>query len=353
MKVRSYLIAVAIMFFTCLLFGSNIQVLLTLLGDVTGTQNATVVAKIDGTSIPVNSAADQTIITTAAATGSWASVPLCTTGLTYSTATHLFGCASGSPSGAAGGDLSGTYPNPTVAQVNGVAYPASPATNTVPLVTASNTITYTIQPLSILLGTCTGTITNNATVVLYMFQTATVNCVSTTSVQGPPFRAGTWKNLRVFVKTPSATAGGGITTVFKNGSAQTVTCTLGTGTSCQDLTHTFTTVSNDQVVIKIASAGGAVTGGPTYASGSSACTNGTQIVTFTNNTSGTNATGTITITATVPVGAVTMTTGGTGYASGTPPTTGTIATCTGTATFTGGTVTVDALGDIFATVEVQ
>ena len=146
---------------------------------------------------------------------------------------------------------------------------------------------------------------------------------------------------------------GGITTVFKNGSAKTVTCTLGTGTSCQDLTHTFTTVSNDQVVIKIASAGGAVTGGPTYASGSSACTNGTQIVTFTNNTSGTNATGTITITATVPVGAVTMTTGGTGYASGTPPTTGTIATCTGTATFTGGTVTVDALGDIFATVEVQ
>jgi hypothetical protein len=43
---------------------------------------------------------------------------------------------------AAGGDLSGTYPNPTVAKVDGVSYPASPSTNTVPVVTASNTVTY-------------------------------------------------------------------------------------------------------------------------------------------------------------------------------------------------------------------
>ncbi len=48
----------------------------------------------------------------------------------------------GPPSGSAGGDLSGTYPNPTVAKVNGVAYPASPSTNTVPVITSANTITY-------------------------------------------------------------------------------------------------------------------------------------------------------------------------------------------------------------------
>jgi hypothetical protein len=50
------------------------------------------------------------------------------------------------PSGAAGGDLSGTYANPTVAKVNAVSYPASPSTHTVPVVTASNTVTYKSVP---------------------------------------------------------------------------------------------------------------------------------------------------------------------------------------------------------------
>lgn len=42
----------------------------------------------------------------------------------------------------AGGDVIGPYTANTVVNVHGVAYPASPATNTVPVVTAPNTVTY-------------------------------------------------------------------------------------------------------------------------------------------------------------------------------------------------------------------
>ena len=66
-------------------------------GDVTNTAGSltTIVGKINGTTVPTNSASDQTLITTAAATGSWASLPNCgssTQALAYSTSTHTYSC---------------------------------------------------------------------------------------------------------------------------------------------------------------------------------------------------------------------------------------------------------------------
>jgi hypothetical protein len=62
-------------------------------GDVsTSGSNAVTVAKINGTSIPTNSAADQLPVTTASATAAWATIPNCTGALAYSTSTHTFSC---------------------------------------------------------------------------------------------------------------------------------------------------------------------------------------------------------------------------------------------------------------------
>jgi hypothetical protein len=59
----------------------------------TSGSNAVTCAKINGTSVPTNSAADQVLLTTASATGSYATIPDCRTGaLQYNNSTHALAC---------------------------------------------------------------------------------------------------------------------------------------------------------------------------------------------------------------------------------------------------------------------
>jgi hypothetical protein len=62
-------------------------------GDCTTSgSNVVTCQKDNGTTVPVNSAADQTLVTTASATGAWTSIPNCTGALQYATSTHTFSC---------------------------------------------------------------------------------------------------------------------------------------------------------------------------------------------------------------------------------------------------------------------
>jgi hypothetical protein len=97
-----------------------------------------------------------------------------------------------------------------------------------------------------------------------------------------------------------------------------------------------TAPTTGQVPIYGGGTGSELVVGPTYSSGATGCTNGTQTVTFSGGGASTAAVGSITVSGGVPVGQVAIYTGGVGYSS--VPTGATISTCGGTPVFTGGSL---------------
>ena len=97
---------------------------------------------------------------------------------------------------------------------------------------------------------CQGTVSANTTVFLTQMGATTTACTTTTAAAGMPMPAsGTIKNLYVVLGTGGKT--GDAVTIAKNGTNTTVTCTFGTGTSCNDLTHSFTVAAGDVLTAKV------------------------------------------------------------------------------------------------------
>ena len=91
-------------------------------GDISGTTAASTVTKLQNISVKAGTPSDGYALIYVAADGYWEPVAI-----------------SGSPTGSAGGDLGGVYPDPTVLQINGTAVNASPTANTVLVATSGTT----------------------------------------------------------------------------------------------------------------------------------------------------------------------------------------------------------------------
>lgn len=108
----------------------------------------------------------------------------------------------------------------------------------------------------ILAGGCTGTATASSTLGVQGLGTFAIGtCTSTVVSAGRVMnRSVLIKNLSVSAGTGGVGAGSGVFTVVKNGSTTSITCTMGTGTSCSDTTHTVSAVAGDIIGLQFTTA---------------------------------------------------------------------------------------------------
>lgn len=97
---------------------------------------------------------------------------------------------------------------------------------------------------------CGGTVGtgNGSTYFFFPFLSGTsAACTVTSGTEMDVPTSCTMKNLRVRAAAAGGSAGSGVITLYKDNSASTLTCTLGTGTSCSDVTHTVAMTAGTNV----------------------------------------------------------------------------------------------------------
>jgi hypothetical protein len=101
-------------------------------------------------------------------------------------------------------------------------------------------------------GYCSGTATSSTTITMPPFGTANAaSCSSTfTGNELPMEFAGTITVFRAKAGTGGSTSTSGTFTLYKNGSATAITCAIGTGTTCNDTTHTVSFVAGDTIGVR-------------------------------------------------------------------------------------------------------
>jgi hypothetical protein len=103
-------------------------------------------------------------------------------------------------------------------------------------------------------GYCTGTATASATLGMSpgMGSQATNTCVGTYTAASERMMAsaGTFTKLYIKCQTGGVNASSGVFTVMKNNTAQTITATVGVGTTANDTAHSFSYVAGDTIGLR-------------------------------------------------------------------------------------------------------
>ncbi len=120
--------------------------------------------------------------------------------------------------------------------------PAAAGTPTLTLPTATGTLGE-LSGSQTFFQACSGTANSSTTLGMQFVPGACTS--SSTAVQLPVASAGTLTNLRVRCGTGGKVAGSGVFTLNKNGAGSALTCTVGTGTTCNDTTHSVSVAAGD------------------------------------------------------------------------------------------------------------